>query len=216
MAGEEGAHSETKSAASSSSSASKLGVAAPERSLVCGSLLHDEPGALDDGAAGGGNQGTISEGAGAGRALLGSGGVAVPCRGVPPRSFAAQSRLTGSEMSLRRSSHIVASPTPRGLPIIATESLAMTMSQPEKVVSRSRLSSPCMSQPKYHDERGPCSVAMCVSFIRARVPVGLRCRRSTDLTSLTHDTRGHAGPAEPSERKKPGAVGLHKLHITDK
>ena len=146
MAGEEGSHSETKSAASSSSSASKLGVAAPERSLVCGSLLHDEPGALDDGAGA-----TISEGAGAGRALLGSGGVAVPCRGVPPRSFAAQSRLTGSEMSLRRSSHIVASPTPRGLPIIATESLAITMSQPEKVVSRSRLSSPCRSQPKYSD-----------------------------------------------------------------
>ena len=100
MAGEEGAHSETKSAASSSSSASKLGVAAPERSLVCGSLLHDEPGALDDGAGVGGNQGTISEGAGAGRALLGSGGVAVPCRGVPPRSFAAQSRLDGQRDEL--------------------------------------------------------------------------------------------------------------------
>ena len=136
-----------KSAASSSSSASKVGVTAPESSLVCGSLWHDEPG-LDDGAGGGGNQGTISAGAGAGKGLLGSGGVAVPSRGVPPRSFAAQSRLTGSEMSLRRSSHIVASPTLPGLPIIATESLAITMSQPEKVVSRERLSSPCTSQQK--------------------------------------------------------------------
>ena len=83
MAGEEGAHSETKSAASSSSSASKLGVAAPERSLVCGSLLHDELGALDDGAGGGGNQGTISEGAGAGRPCSAAAGSRSPVAGCP-------------------------------------------------------------------------------------------------------------------------------------
>ena len=83
--------------------------------------------------------------------------------------FAAQSRVMGSEMSLRRSSHIAASSKLLGLPIIATESLAMTRSQPENSARRALRDSPCFTHPK---KAGSSSDAMCVSV--AAIDVGGR------------------------------------------